>query len=80
MLWVGGHILLAGFDTMGWHWPYALVHDIEHWFEQFVSGWFGAVVLWLVETICSMIFGMIFGVIIALVVMNWPKKKKAAAH
>ncbi|GGH62523.1 DUF808 domain-containing protein [Rothia aerolata] len=78
MLWVGGHILLAGFDTLGWHWPYGLVHSIEHWFEHFVSGWFGSVVLWLVETICSMIFGFIFGTVIALVVMNLPKKKKAA--
>ena len=30
MLWVGGHILLVGFDELGWEWPYHLVHDLEH--------------------------------------------------
>lgn len=78
MLWVGGHILLTGFDTLGWHQPYAIVHAIEHWFEHFVSGAFGAVVIWSVETVCSMIFGMIFGAIIVGIVHLFPKKKKAA--
>ena len=30
MLWVGGHILLVGFDELGWTTPYHLVHDLEH--------------------------------------------------
>ena len=29
MLWVGGHILLIGTDTLGWHAPYGLVHHVE---------------------------------------------------
>lgn len=78
MLWVGGHILLSGFDTLGWHAPYALVHSIEHWFEHLVHGGFGAVVLWFVETFCSMIFGLLFGAVIALVMHFIPKKNKAA--
>ena len=30
MLWVGGHIILVGFDELGWEWPYQLVHDLAH--------------------------------------------------
>jgi len=29
MLWVGGHILLVGTDTLGWHAPYGFVHHLE---------------------------------------------------
>ena len=29
MLWVGGHILLLGTDTLGWHAPYGFVHHFE---------------------------------------------------
>ena len=29
MLWVGGHILLLGTDTLGWHTPYGFVHHLE---------------------------------------------------
>jgi len=29
MLWVGGHILLVGTDTLGWHAPYGLVHFVR---------------------------------------------------
>src|SRR6202012_3407408 len=29
MLWVGGHILLAGSDRLGWHAPYDLVRHVE---------------------------------------------------
>src|ERR1700740_1529081 len=29
MLWVGGHILLAGCDHLGWHTLYDLVHNAE---------------------------------------------------
>ena len=31
MLWVGGHILLVGADTLGWHAPYDLVHHGEEY-------------------------------------------------
>jgi predicted DNA repair protein MutK len=29
MLWVGGHILLAGSDRLGWHPPHRFVHHVE---------------------------------------------------
>ena len=46
MLWVGGHILLVGFDELGWEWPYHLVHDLEHAVDG-VPG-IGGVLAWLV--------------------------------
>lgn len=58
MLWVGGHILLVGFDELGWSWPYETVHHLSH----MVSA--GALI-WLIDTFCAMIFGFIFGSIIA---------------
>lgn len=58
MLWVGGHILLVGFDELGWSWPYETVHHFSH----MVSA--GALI-WLIDTFCAMIFGFIFGSIIA---------------
>ena len=48
MLWVGGHILLVGFDELGWEWPYHLVHDLEHAVDG-VPG-IGGVLAWLVNT------------------------------
>ena len=42
MLWVGGHILLVGADTLGWHWPYALVHHAEQAVASAVSVGSGA--------------------------------------
>ncbi len=64
MLWVGGHILLDGFDKLGWTWPYSLVHSLEHWVEALASGGFAALLLWCTQTLCSMIFGMLLGSIL----------------
>ena len=48
MLWVGGHILLVGFDELGWEWPYHVVHDLEHAVDG-VPG-IGGVLAWVVNT------------------------------
>ena len=37
MLWVGGHILLLGTDTLGWHAPYGFVHHFEEWYTTRLS-------------------------------------------
>ena len=37
MLWVGGHILLVGADTLGWHWPYGVVHHGEEYVHDAVE-------------------------------------------
>lgn len=79
MLWVGGHILLVGFDELGWTTPYHLVHDLEHAVEG-VPG-IGAVLAWLVNTAASAVVGFVVGAIIATVVARLPKRKRpAAAH
>ena len=66
MLWVGGHILLAGWDELGWSWPYGLVHDLEH-AAGGVSG-IGGLLAWLVNTMASAVVGFSVGAIIATVV------------
>ena len=48
MLWVGGHILIAGADELGWHGPYDLVHSLEEPVHD-VAG-VGGVLAWLVNT------------------------------
>ncbi|WP_018023590.1 DUF808 domain-containing protein [Corynebacterium ulceribovis] len=61
MLWVGGHILVVGFDELGWHLPYSLVHGME---SAVPAGFLG----WLANTIGSLIFGTIIGSIVVAVV------------
>ena len=58
MLWVGGHLLIRGFDEVfGWHWP----HEIIAKGQEAVGG--GAL-CWMVETGISMIVGLIVGFIV----------------
>src|SRR6478735_2503770 len=68
MLWVGGHILLVGFDELGWTTPYHLVHELEHRVED-VPG-IGAVLAWLVNTAASAVVGFVVGAVIATVVAH----------
>jgi predicted DNA repair protein MutK len=82
MLWVGGHILLVGTDTLGWHAPYGLVHHAEEWVKSAtealaaVSG----VLAWLVNTAASAVIGLVVGAIVVGVVHVLPFGKKKAAH
>ena len=62
MLWVGGHLLIRGFDEIfGWHWP----HDVIAMGQEAVGG--GALG-WLVETGVSLVAGLIVGFIVLGVV------------
>ena len=62
MLWVGGHLIVRGFDEVfGWHWP----HEIIAKGQEAVGG--GALG-WMVETGISMIVGLIVGFIVLGVV------------
>lgn len=63
MLWVGGHILLVGFDELGLHWPYQAVHHVVENFEHL-----GGAITWLIETGFSLLFGLLVGALIAVVV------------
>ncbi len=64
MLWVGGHIILAGThgSPINWDGIYGPVHDFEGWLagSPFLGGLFG----WLGNTVASAILGFIVGAII----------------
>jgi predicted DNA repair protein MutK len=76
MLWVGGHILLAGTDELGWTAPYHLVHELEHAVER-VPG-VGGALAWLVNTAISAIVGFVVGAAIATVV-SWARSHRRPA-
>jgi predicted DNA repair protein MutK len=75
MLWVGGHIILVGFDELGWQWPYHRVHDLEETVAEVpvVSG----ILSWLLNTLASALVGFGVGSVIALVVDRLPKRRTA---
>ena len=75
MLWVGGHILLLGTDTLGWHAPYGFVHHIEDWVHHAVAG-VGGVLAWLVNTAASAVIGLVVGAVIVAVMHVLPLGKK----
>lgn len=62
MLWVGGHILLVGTKDLGWDGLYSVVHHLEGYGAAVPA--VGAVLGWLINTICSLILGLIVGLII----------------
>ncbi len=70
MLWVGGHILLAGLDELGWAVPYHLVHTLE----QSVHGVpaVGGVLGWLVNTLVSALLGLLVGTVVVAAVAVLP--------
>jgi predicted DNA repair protein MutK len=72
MLWVGGHIILAGFDELGWAWPYHLVHELEDAVDGVPA--IGGVLAWILNTLASAIVGFVIGVVIALVVDRLPRR------
>ena len=77
MLWVGGHILLAGAAELGWHTPYDLVHDLAHALPH--EGAIGGVISWLANTLASALIGIAVGVLLTVVVERLPMAKKAGA-
>ena len=66
MVWVGGHILLAGSHELGWHWPYDLVHDAEHLVDGVPA--IGGALAWLVNTAISAAVGLAIGALVVTVV------------
>jgi predicted DNA repair protein MutK len=64
MLWVGGHILLAGSDHLGWRTPHALVHDVEDQVRHVVEP-IGGVLAWLVNTGLAAVVGLVVGAVVA---------------
>ncbi|GAB48060.1 DUF808 domain-containing protein [Mobilicoccus pelagius] len=74
MLWVGGHILLVGFDTLGWHEPYGLVHHAEEAVHH-ATGTLGGTLGWLTNTIGSAIFGLVVGALVVGIMHVVPHRK-----
>lgn len=78
MLWVGGHILLAGSDELGWHGPYGLVHDLEHAVEGLAV--VGGVVAWVVGTAVAAAVGFMVGALLVTVVERLPRRGRTGHH
>lgn len=77
MLWVGGHILLVGFDELGWHWLYDQVHHLEETVGDSLSSISG-LASWLTNTTASAILGVIVGAIVVAVMHVVPRRGSAA--
>ncbi|MDQ2677316.1 MAG: DUF808 domain-containing protein [Actinomycetota bacterium] len=79
MLWVGGHILLAGTDELGWHGPYEFVHHLEEGVHD--VGGIGGVLSWLVNTAMSALVGLVVGgIIVAIVTFVQQRRNPSAAQ
>jgi predicted DNA repair protein MutK len=81
MLWVGGHILLVGFDELGWHVPYHLVHQLEKVVHG-VPG-LGGVLGWIANTLASALVGLVVGLVLVFLVERLPfrrSKRESVAH
>lgn len=79
MLWVGGHIILAGTDTLGWHTLYGFVHHLEV-LVQDATGALGGLLGWLTNTFFSAVLGVVVGAIVVAVMHLVPHRSKDAAH
>jgi hypothetical protein len=78
MLWVGGHIVLAGAAELGWSAPYDLVHHLEQ-FAHGVPG-VGGVLGWVVNTLASALLGIIIGTVLVLVIERLPRRRPKDEH
>ncbi|MFT3876877.1 MAG: DUF808 domain-containing protein [Propioniciclava sp.] len=79
MLWVGGHILLVGADTLGWHAPYAFVHHAEEWVAH-ATGALGAFLGWTTNTFFSFVAGLAAGAVVVAVMHLIPRPRPSAQH
>lgn len=80
MLWVGGHLVIANLAETFWHGPYDLLHDATHAVEAA-----GPVIVWIVDTALSAVFGVILGLIVVGIVLGISrlrpaKKGEVVAH
>ena len=77
MVWVGGHILIAGADELGWHGPAAVLHSLEDPVHD-VPG-VGGVLAWLVETAASAALGLVVGFTVVAVVARVQRRRTLPA-
>jgi len=76
MIWVGGHLVLSGSYTLGWHAPYGFVHGLEQSVGT-VPG-VGGILAWLVDTVASALVGLLVGFAVVGVLRLIPKRKPKA--
>ncbi|HEX2284450.1 MAG TPA: DUF808 family protein, partial [Mycobacterium sp.] len=74
MLWVGGHILLQGTDTLGWHAPYGVVHHAEEYVHHVEA--VGGVLAWLINTAASAVVGLVVGAVVVAIMHVLPFGRK----
>jgi predicted DNA repair protein MutK len=67
MLWVGGHILVGGFEELGWTGPYDVIHSAEEAVRD-ATGVLGGMLGWLTSTVGSAAFGLLVGGLVVAVV------------
>jgi predicted DNA repair protein MutK len=65
MLWVGGHLVITNLAETIWHGPYDVLHAVAHAVEAA-----GPVVVWLIDTAMSAVFGVVLGMIVVLIVLG----------
>lgn len=75
MLWVGGHILLAGAAELGWHTPLDLAHDAGQRAGDVPV--VGGVLAWLVETTIATVVGLVVGAAVAVVVGLMRRRRRS---
>lgn len=76
MLWVGGHILLVGLDEIGVTGPYHLVHLLADPAAAVVG--VGAVLGWIVSTVCALLFGLVVGSVVVGALHLLPRRPDEA--
>jgi len=79
MIWVGGHLVLSGSYTLGWHAPYGFVHHLEDAAGSVAA--VGGLLAWLVDTLASALVGLLIGfavVGVTLLVARLRRKAPAA--
>ncbi|MEV6298948.1 DUF808 domain-containing protein [Actinoplanes sp. NPDC051861] len=79
MLWVGGHILLVGSDTLGVHAVYEFVHHMEEAAHD-ATGALGGLVGWTVNTLASAVIGLIAGALVVVAVTYAQRLRKPKAE
>jgi uncharacterized protein len=77
MIWVGGHLVLSGSYTLGWHAPYGLVHQLEDAAATVPA--VGGILAWLVDTVASALVGLLVGFAVIGVIRLIPQRKPKAA-
>ncbi len=74
MIWVGGHIIVAGLNTLGVSEPYRFFHILAEGAAHALPA-LGGFVGWFVTTLADGLFGLLVGAIIAAALHPFMKRK-----